>query len=420
MPTPPPSPSTSASPDGDKPHQQRPLRWPTPIHDTLAGYDHLQRTLGTPPPPPPAPPTTSTTLYPGGAEDLPPPPPPPRDVYVYGSYLGAHLAAALALTESHDYNPAALRHHHHHHHEEAQGDAEHAAMTVRGLLALNGLYNWTTLLPDHPIHQRRAELSAAGVLRLAEWEAEDAAALRRRAARLFARPADLFDPFASPVLFFHTPGLMIPPAFGDRWRPDYTLWPSDAYSPSSSAASDVYIYSLYPDEPPPPPPYPDDEEFGEYAEKSYTDPKFAPPDPMAPPPRSGYIRFPPRDSGLRIPETLLLHGTLPQSTRRRIDAAASGAGSGHGAAALRRKLRNAEDSFGSQAAGLAGLMRRSVDSAGEDSEGWGRRWDGGYGEEEALRRVMTEDVGRVDGRDGLGVGQRAEGVAKQWLEDRLG
>lgn len=443
-PTPSTSPSPSPSPSPSTPedeyqqhHHQKPLRWPTPTHDTLAGYDHLQRTLGTPPQPP-APPTTPATIATSGADGLPPTPPPPREVYVYGSYLGANLAAALALTESYAYNPALHRHRHRQQHRHDEAQAAREAMTVRGLLALNGLYNWTTLLPDHPIHRHRAALAAAG-LRLTKEEEEeegdsgrDLNVLQRPVARLFARPGDLFDPFASPVLFFHTAGIMVPPTFGERWRPEYPLHsPSASSAPSSSApsaslpspASDVYVYSD-PEDLPPPSPYPDEE--GEHAETNTdadADAYFAPPDPLAPPPRRGYLAFPPRASGLRIPETLLLHSTPPpQSTRRpreRERGGGTGAGSGSGSgAALWRKLRNAENSFGSQAAGLAGLMRRSVDSL--ELRGSGKRWDGGDGEEEAVRRVKTEDVGRVDGRDGLGMGERAEEVAGQWLEERLG
>lgn len=437
------SPSPSPSPHEDEyqqHHHQRPFRWPTPIHDTLAGYDHLQRTLGAPPPPP-APPTTPATIATiatSGADGLPPPPPPPREVYVYGSYLGANLAAALALTEAYAHNPALDHHRRHrqqHRHEEAQ--AAHQAMTVRGLLALNGLYNWTTLLPDHPIHRRRAALAAAG-LRLTEEEGAgggaggDLGVLRRQVARLFARPGDLFDPFASPVLFFHTAGIMVPPAFGERWRPDYPPRSPPAPPAASSSArstvlsspaDDVYVYSD-PEDLPPPSPYPDEE--GEHAETNTdADADFAPPDPLAPPPRRGYLAFPPRASGLCIPETLLLHSTPPpQSTRRPRERGGGGGGAGGtgvgagSSAALWRKLRNAENSFGSQAAGLAGLMRRSVDSL--ELRGSGKRWDGGDGEEEAIRRVKTEDVGRVDGRDGLGMGERAEEVAGLWLEERLG
>src|SRR5690348_7668693 len=62
----------------------------------------------------------------------------PRPAYIYGSYLGASIAAGLALTESHV--PALSR-----------------PMTIRGLIAHNGIYNWTMFLPDHPIHKLRAK-----------------------------------------------------------------------------------------------------------------------------------------------------------------------------------------------------------------------------------------------------------------------
>src|SRR6478735_1991499 len=79
--------------------------WPTPVHDTFFAYQWLVENLS-----------------PEGLKR--------RDIYVYGSHLGASLATSLALTESQPHKPFA----------------------VRGLVSYNGIYNWTMFFPDHPVN----------------------------------------------------------------------------------------------------------------------------------------------------------------------------------------------------------------------------------------------------------------------------
>ncbi|KAJ4393925.1 hypothetical protein N0V93_003142 [Gnomoniopsis smithogilvyi] len=363
-----------------------PLHWPTPIHDTLAGFDFLTRSL--------APPPTGTN----GHSRLQ-----RRDVYIYGSFLGAGLAASLALTEAHANEP----------------------MAVRGLLTLNGVYNWTTFLPDHPLNTARLGLQKELGLDLAEWQRredtdQDVGMLKALIPSLFQQPANLFDPFASPVLFFHTAGLMVPPSFTERWRPEYLSDKSSAASTSSSESDAIdpydYVYSD-PEDPPPPTPFPEAEtDSNSDSETNSDSDSSAFPDhattttTMAPPPRKGYLAFPPRASSLRIPETLLLHSDPPPlpdipdtvvGQRRRT--------------AVWKKLKNAENSFASQAMGLAGLMRRSVNKLELKER---IRWDEEFEdpEGEAIRRVETGVVGE----EGSGQDVEAAERARQWLEERLG
>lgn len=205
--------------------------WPAPVHDTAFAYAWITANLG-------------------------PPPPARRDIYVYGSFLGASLAMSLALTES----------------------TSHAPFGVRGVATYNGVYNWTMFLPDHPVHKRKkATIKDALAARpLAEGarleELSDAIPL------LFREPSNLFDAFASPSLFFHNPGLHVPSSF-------------DA---NSSPLSDVVSLMT-----------------GQETEQT----PEAPPKP----PRKSHLVFPPRISTLKIPETLLLydryHGP-PQKGRR--------------------------------------------------------------------------------------------------------
>ncbi|PHH82522.1 hypothetical protein CDD82_5703 [Ophiocordyceps australis] len=105
-----------------------------------------------------------------------------RDIYVYASGLGAGLGAGLALTQSH----------------------RHADFGIRGLVCLSGIYNWTMFLPDH------------GINRLAQTGLEEEPRIGRMRSImhvLFGKPAHLFDPFASPSLFLHSPSFDVPDSF---------------------------------------------------------------------------------------------------------------------------------------------------------------------------------------------------------------
>lgn len=167
-----------------------PLHWPTPIHDVLFGYSWI-------------------------CQNLQPKYPQRKDVYICGSYLGASLAAGLALSESYP----------------------HARMAVRGLLAYNGIYDWTTFLPDHPIHRPKGDdriLIEEQLDKLNRDLDEDGgpaatspiiAHYQRRLEDLFGSPSGLFDSFASACLFFHTAGLFIPPTFDEKYVPEWLLPP---------------------------------------------------------------------------------------------------------------------------------------------------------------------------------------------------
>lgn len=362
-----------------------PLHWPTPIHDTLFAYEFLIEHLSPPPDD-----TTGTRLQ-------------RRPIYVYGSYLGASLATSLALTESHTHQP----------------------MAIRGLLAFNGIFNWTTLLPDHP--NNKVMLDELLDVDNLDDNDKDLRFMKKLMPSHFDQPANLFDPFASPVLFFHTAGMLVPTSFTERSSPNLSQGFMDAVNTLSSThdAEDpydqAYVYSD-PEDPPPPTPYEDVEtDLGADTEtedtntdtSSSADSTLAPSSPK--PPRRGYVTFPPRASSLKIPDTLLMHTTGPpgpavpssvQGQRRRL--------------ALWKRLKHAENSFGTQALGLAGLMRRSVnlyelrERAKWDIEFAG--WD-----TEALRRVQVHDVGATEREaGGFGLGAQGEEIAARWLESRLG
>ncbi|KXX83473.1 hypothetical protein MMYC01_200071 [Madurella mycetomatis] len=364
-------------PHGEHDRPEIPLQWPTPIHDVLFGYSWLLSNLG-----------TANDESPG-----------PRSAYIYGSYLGASLAAGLALTESHLPDPP-------------------RRMTVRGLVAHNGIYNWTMFLPDHPIHKtprstskadRRAKRRRGLLLPLdvfdeavrAEPEDDDSdpfTLLQHQTPLLFSSPADLFDPFASACLFFHTPNLHVPDDFTTPLSASSSTLPPEwtqaidimsSFSPSSSPSSSPSNGSPESESEP-------DETADELLAKAAQRAK------QQNPPRKGYFRFPPRQSTLRLPETLLLYD----------DAVASRKGKGG-------------NSFKLQATELASVMRRSLGMA----EFRQRMANGGEDEfadlnvraREAERRVQLAGVGGSADMEGglLGLDEEGEEVVGEWLRDRI-
>ncbi|KAI0839787.1 hypothetical protein F5Y06DRAFT_264609 [Hypoxylon sp. FL0890] len=297
----------------ERPH----LSWPAPIHDTARAYDWIVENFG-----------PSTYMR--------------RDVYVFGSYLGASLATSLALTENHP----------------------HVRMAIRGVVAYNGIYNWTMFLPDHPIN-KEPELRSMSIFEKILAQPRDPVFqdMKQHIEALFEKPGNLFDPFASSCLFFHTPGLYVPPAFD-----------ASALAPATS------LLDLPTD-------------------TKDTAQLFMPTES----PRKSPLLFPPRSSTLKIPEALLLHSTLPPlppSLHRR----------------RQRRKKNLGNSFRTQAEELAGVMRRSIDKV-ELKERF--KWDDDFDswEDEAARRVQVRDAGLDTGDYGLGA--RGEELAAAWLEDHI-
>lgn len=148
--------------DSDRPS---PAQWPAPVHDSTFAYSWL-----------------SENFAPGNCAR--------RRVYVYGSFLGASMAASLALTEAHP----------------------HARFAVRGFMAYNGIYNWTMFLPDHRIN-RPTTRGSKSIMPPQPREGSHLHFLQEQMPGLFGRPTHLFDAFASPSLLFHSPGLVVPRSF---------------------------------------------------------------------------------------------------------------------------------------------------------------------------------------------------------------
>ncbi|KAK3316121.1 hypothetical protein B0H66DRAFT_278820 [Apodospora peruviana] len=349
--------SSSSSSAGAALHN---VYWPTPIHDVLFGYSWIVQNLGAPP------------LSSRNSEE----PTSRRDLYVCSSYLGASLAAGLALTESHWDQPTA----------------------VRGLINFNGIYNWTTFLPDHPINRLKEDESSSSSSLFS--------LLEQQAPALFQNPDNLFDPFASACLFFHSASLHVPPDFHTPLleRPSSGMTKAiDALSSISSSSS---------------------------SDSSSSTSSLA-----MKPPRKGYLTFPPRNSTLKLPSALLLHETTPpsHSPRRKGKGKAGGT-------ALFGGSYSFENSFKTQAHELAGLMRRSINMFELRRERISEDYyDGqieGFGSE-AEERVQVADVGGLiprassdgngtgqqnendDDEDGFGLNELGQEMVAQWLHENM-
>ncbi|KAJ6785674.1 hypothetical protein PWT90_00967 [Aphanocladium album] len=293
--------------DDDKPSQ---AQWPAPVHDTAFAYSWLSKTFAPE----------------SGAR---------RGVYVYGSFLGASLATSLALTEAHP----------------------HARFAVRGLMAYNGIYNWTMFLPDHRIN-RPTTRGGKSIMPPQPREGSHLHFLQEQMRGLFSKPTHLFDAFGSPSLLFHSPGLLVPRSF--------------TMTIAESAAIDAMV--------------------GEAV-----DPAFAPKTP-----RKSHLVFPPRKSTLKIPEALLMYDTNP------IPLTASGKPS-------KRKPKASGNSFQAQAAELTELMRRSVEVVELKER---VKWDDGIEDPagEAERRVQMIDIGQ--GTPEYEMSHAGQEAALTWLKDR--
>lgn len=229
-------------------------------------------------------------------------------------------------------------------------------------------------LPDHPIHRTKSFADTLDDLSRTEDDSYFSD-LKATMPTLFASPGHLFDPFASPSLLFHNPGLLVPEDFETSALPDSMASAIDALSKSSSLS--------------------DDEEDEALA--------------VLKAPRKGYLAFPPRQSTLKLPETLLMYKPPPPVPRKTWQARR-----GRRTAAEKQPGLN---NFETQATELAGLMRRSIDKLElRDRKKWDVDFDDFDGE--ALRRVEVRDVGSVEADGELG--EHGQELAAAWLEERIG
>jgi acetyl esterase/lipase len=303
--------------------------FPIPLHDTLAAYDWITQNLLTPLP-------VSTTRSSSA--------PPAVPILVYGTGLGGTLATSLALTES----------------RPAQNP------TVSAFAVHETVFDWT------------------GIVASAPPPSFPASTLHGLRSQLFASPANAFDAFASPILFFRTSGLATPlslPTSSNHRSP-----------PAAATATDAATKD------------PDPQFDDQYV------------------PRKSYLLFPPARSGLRIPDTRIAVSSSAERRRKGDDD--EGGFKSHYYHDPWAQLERAR-----QAAEMVRIMRRSIilekrkmarkpgldggrSNLDGDGDGENEEWQA-----EAERRVALVSVEEKDG-DG---GSVAEGEwARGFFEDAIG
>ncbi|KAM0426638.1 hypothetical protein ACHAPT_007954 [Fusarium lateritium] len=285
--------------------------WPTPVHDTAFAYSWLVENLA-----------------PKGIQR--------RDIYVYASHLGASLATSLALTAS----------------------QPHERFAVRGFVSYNGIYNWTMFLPDHPVNRSTWRAKGTGFIYRPQGSPY-MHYLQEHLPIFFQSPNDLFDPFASPSLLFHNPGLRIPSSY--NMSEEDAAWIEALTNPDAAPA---------------------------VTEKA---------------PRKSRLVFPPRKSTLKIPETLLLYDSPPVPQRSNKPRRPRGA----------RPWGNCLEV---QAWELAEMMQRSIEMVELKERGlWDDETDSW--EDEPARRVKVEEAGEE--RRTLEMDEKGEEVVEEWLAERI-
>ncbi|KAK2594693.1 hypothetical protein QQS21_007602 [Conoideocrella luteorostrata] len=218
-------------------------------------------------------------------------------------------------------------------------------------------------LPDHRINKASKRTKSA-TLPPGPDESSHLHKLQDHMPVLFDKPSNLFDPFASPSLFFHSPGLLVPQSF--------------FMSVEHAALID-----------------------------GMTSSKGSPDQPVKVP-RKSHLVFPPRKSTLKIPETLLLFDSAkPPAINPSIESKGKRKG---------KQAQSGGHSFKTQAMELAELMRRSIDVVELKERS---KWDEDIVDraDEAVRRVQVIDIG--PGGDSIELTEAGNDAVASWMENKI-
>ncbi|CAD6447529.1 c06d6995-d411-4e3f-b632-36f3bb893c6d [Sclerotinia trifoliorum] len=303
--------------------------FPIPLHDTLHAYSWLLNRylphllLG------------GRTLDSTFLSDQPPAI--QRPLLIYGSYLGGTLATSLALTESRN-SPL-------------------PPAKIDSLIVHNGIFDWTPIstTPDPSIFPSEfSDFSSSNpsydhpsTLELythSPWTIKTLHALKTR---LFPSPSQTFDPFASPILFFRTPGIQVP----QRWP----IPPPISYSPPNKHTS--------------PKPGTNTQPFSKTQNPRYKNPTSYPPSEdeeesrheSLDESRKSKLIFPPLDSSIKIPRSLFTYSSLttPVSTTQTQTQIQTRTKKEKTKEKEKEKKETNQNIFKQQAQELSELMRRS-------------------------------------------------------------
>jgi hypothetical protein len=275
---------------------------------------------------------------------------------------------------------------------------------IAGLIVENGIFDWTPTASTFPPSEDSAYHPKLIQNFSKSWTGTHLHALK---SHLFSSPASTFDSFISPILFFRTSGVHVP-----------KTWPSDPAHPESQSTTvsvdDKYLhYSMQTEHAG----YVDDDESFTH---SYSDTNAENLDPLTTkkdgqgitsttidlkPERKSHLKFPPKNSDLKLPRSLFLYSTSPSAPKTPIIKNGKRKTS-------KNKIRDLElDNFVTpqeQAEEMADLMRRSV-VTNELRER--KMWDEDVDPEaEASSRVMVKEIGEkgVDVEVG------------EWIEEAVG
>ncbi|RHZ56976.1 hypothetical protein CDV55_105808 [Aspergillus turcosus] len=148
-------------------------RYPTPVHDTLAGFDWVQQNLQ------------------------------PARLGVLGTHIGGSLALMLALTEA---------------------QSVHAVAALEPICDWAGLDEHCLLMEEHQAHEENTASKKKRGAGSRVPAAHDLVPLLEAREKFFATPERYFDAFASPVLFLRSAGKDVPRTFPKyRTGPDYPV-----------------------------------------------------------------------------------------------------------------------------------------------------------------------------------------------------
>ncbi|KAG9235786.1 hypothetical protein BJ875DRAFT_494718 [Amylocarpus encephaloides] len=362
-PSPPPSPALLSSHPSFANHA-----FPTPLHDTLHAFNYLTKSLLPSLCPLEAPPKspTKSPFSPRSRYYNPPTPAPSliqRPLIIYGSYLGATLATSLALTES-------LL-------------SKHLPYYIAGLIAADGIYDWTHISaspPPPPLDTPSNIPQPTNTL----WDISQLYNIRTH---LFTSPASTFDAFASPILFFRTAGLHVPPT-----------WPTTTKDVEKVQEAGEVLFG-------------DEEGLIGSNLDGPLQPEIIPGKTITTmdlaPPRKSHLKFQSKDSGIKIPKSLFL--ISPSLSSQSTTQSTTPKKKARGKKSQDLRLEDVINPAG-QANELAEAMRRSVALHElKDRKTWDYDLDP-YAE--ADKRVEVLENGSVNG------GNERERI-QEWIEESL-
>ncbi|PMD65549.1 uncharacterized protein K444DRAFT_659752 [Hyaloscypha bicolor E] len=260
--------------------------FPTPLHDVLHAYSYLLTSLLpsfslSPPsrthtsPTSPFSPRPRTFHAPTSTSKVI-----QRPILVYGSYLGGTLATSLALTESFA--------------------SKNLPTRIAGLITKNGVYGWTDIATSAPPtdleHQSEVEEEI--------WDSRKLHCLKER---LFSSPGSAFDSFASPLLFFRTAGVAVPKTWPTS-KDDELSSPSPTTDSTTPSNQNPLIDHLeesifYPTSDPSLITDMDIDELETSGRRGEMDGGSLELEVS----KKANLKFPPKDSGLKIPRSLFLY-----------------------------------------------------------------------------------------------------------------